>query len=137
MYDRLPDPPVPDPAGETAIVYGCRVLYFLLETGVYCTCTDDQLRAAEHASRVAVTAREILPAAVDRLSAVRHEISSTLRRRAALTAEQTAQQPAGCTIGSPGSDSPDDPSGRVPRRPYPIAPAPGDRLPVPVPVFDF
>ena len=139
-YPRLPDPPEPAP-DDTAILYGCRILQFLLQTDVYCTATVDQLKAAEHSAYYAVTATGILPAAVDRLSAVRHEIAATLRRRTA-DAEQTAQdaQPAGLAPpGAPIDERADGYNGnggpRVPRRPYPLAPASGDRLPIPA--IDF
>ena len=133
-YPRLPDPPEPAP-DDTAILYGCRILYFLLATDVYCTATGDQLALAEHASYVAITAPGILPAAVDRLSAVRHEISATLRRRAA-EAPQPAPQ-AGCLAASAPIDGRTDGYNgnggpRIPRRPYPIAPAAGDTLRAPV-----
>jgi hypothetical protein len=134
-FPRLPDPPAPDPAGESAVSYGCRILYFLLSTDVYCTCSDDQLLAADHASHVAVTAPGILPRAVDRLSRVRHEIAATLRVRVQLAAEQAqySPAPASCTPagganGDGWQDGPTDPSGRVPRRPYPFGPAAGDAI---------
>ena len=139
-YPKLPDPPAGDPEAETAILYGCRLLTFLLQTGVYVTATDEQLELAEHASSLAVTAPGILPIAVDRLSDVRHEIAATLRRRTAeakLTQDPPAAgcRPIGEAIGGRTDGYNGDGGPRVPRRPYPLAPAPGDRIPVPA--IDF
>lgn len=138
-YPRLPEPPEPAPE-DTAILYGCRLLSFLLTTGVYITATDEQLKLAEHASYIAITAPGILPLAVDRLSAVRHEIAATLRRR---TAEQTAQDAQSAGLAPPGAPIDGRTDGyngtggpRIPRRPYPIAPASGDSLRIPV-TIDF
>jgi hypothetical protein len=131
-YPRLPEPPIPDPE-DTAVHYGCRILYFLLQTSVYCTATDDQLKLAEHAAHVAVTALGILPIAVDRIAAVRREIGATLRRReqlgaASLQDAQPASQ-AACRATLDGRpDDRTDPSGRVPRRPYPVGPSTGDTI---------
>ena len=136
-YPRLPDPPHPDP-DDTAVLYGCRLLQFLLQTGVYCTCDAEQLRLAEHASQYAVTARGILPAAVDRLSTVRHEIHAQIGRLA-IVSDAPGSLPASpdATIGAPGNDGPGNPGGRVPRQPYPLShPPAGDRLAVPI-VLNF
>lgn len=135
-YPRLPNPPEPEP-DDTAVLYGCRLLQWFLRTGVFCTCSPEQLAAAEHSAYVAVTARGILPIAVDRLSDVRHQIHDQICRLQLIASEhQEHQAPgsaAGCSpIGAPDDDQPGGPSGRVPRRPYPIAPSTGDTLRAPV-----
>jgi hypothetical protein len=132
QYPRIPDPPTPDPE-DTAVHYGCRILYFLLQTSVYCTATDDQLKLAEHAAHVAVTAPGILPIAVDRIADVRREIGATLRRREQLGArsvqDASPTSQAACSATRDGRpDDRTDPSGRVPRRPYPIGPSTGDAI---------
>lgn len=139
-YPRLPDPPAPEP-DDSAALYGCRLLQWYLQAGVYCTSSPEQLQAAEHSAYVAVTARGILPIAVDRLSDVRHAIHDQLRRLERIAAEAPAPALAdGCSpIGAPADDEPGGPSGRVPRRPYPInnPPAAGIRIPEPAPVINF
>lgn len=138
-YPRLPDPPAPAP-DDTAILYGCRILRWLLETDVYATCNAEQLRAAEHAAYVAVTAPGILPAAVDRVSAVRHAIAAQLRRLAQLATEGAppACQLLGAPIGNRADDGPGNPGSGVPRRPYPAtSPPAGSQVPLPVPVIQF
>ena len=138
-YPRLPDPPAPAP-DDTAVLYGCRILHFYLQTGIYCTSNPDQLKAAEYAAYVAVTASSILPIAADRVSAVRHAIAAQLARLDAIAAEAIAQPaarasgtPSGATIGRPGDDGPGNPGSGVPRRPYPIVnPPAASRLPAPM-----
>jgi hypothetical protein len=68
--------------GEPAVQYGGRLLCYVLEHGeVYGLLTDEQLEAAAYSAHVAVIAKEILPQAVNRVSAIRHAIAATLRRR--------------------------------------------------------
>ena len=97
---RLPEL---SPRAETEPIgfYGLRILAYILETGITATLDADQLQLADHMASTAVQSREILPKAVDQISAVRHQIKRALlviRMRAheaeileALTAETDPQ----------------------------------------------
>jgi hypothetical protein len=63
------------------MAHGLRVLAFILAESVTATLSDLELERADYAAGFAVTAREILPVAVDRISAVRHVIDKTLKAR--------------------------------------------------------
>ena len=161
---RLPEL-APKHETEPIGFYGLRILTYILETGITCTLDAEQLQLADHMANTAVQAREILPGAVDRISAARHQIKRSLRVLAMrahetelLAALSAETEPSTETETDPGSEldqlskaeqavkllraslslivedngSDDtDPSGRVPRVPRPIAPASGDRLPIP------
>lgn len=110
-YPRLPtiDPPTAD---ETLHAYGVRVLAFVLSTGTTATLSDRDLELADHVYPIAVSGPEILPVAVDRLSAARHDILAALRSRKA------ASQPAPQAAIAPARALP---GGRlVPLQPAPI-----------------
>lgn len=143
--------------------YGLRILAYILETGITCTLDAEQLQLADHMASTAVQAREILPGAVDKISAARHQIKRSLSVIAMLeheakmlallnatdaeTETETEQGSeleqlskaeravkllrASLSLIVDQSSDDSDPSGRVPRVPRPIAPAPGDRLPIP------
>lgn len=145
--------------------YGLRILTYILEHGITCTLDAEQLQLADHMANTAVQAREILPGAVDKISAARHQIKRSLRVLAMrahedrVLAELRAETvPDAETETAPGSEleqlskaeqavkllraslslivdqngsDDSDPSGRVPRVPKPIAPAPGHNLSIP------
>lgn len=144
MYPRLPDPPQPEPT-DTAVLYSCTLLRWYLQTELYCTSTAEQLKLAEHAAHTAVTARGILPAAVDRVSAVRHAIAGQLALLARLQAESQEAPPTGCTgvqdaRANGGQSGPSDGSGgmREPLRPFPrINPPAGVAVRPAIPTINF
>jgi len=76
-------PPPTQSTDQDRLMYGISLLAYLLSADVdlYGMCSDDQLALAEHAAYFAVTAREILPRAVDRISEVRSRILHVLAAR--------------------------------------------------------
>jgi hypothetical protein len=80
MYPELPVCR-PQDGSESTIDHGLRVLAFILREHVTGSLTDVDLEHADYAAGVAVTAREILPLAVDRISDVRHQIAAVLKSR--------------------------------------------------------
>jgi hypothetical protein len=102
MLHRIRLLPTIDPprAEETLHAYGCRVLAFVLAERVTATLSDRDLELADHVYPVAIAHPEILPIAVDKLSAARHLILATIALRRKLdAAERTgpatpATQPA-------------------------------------------
>jgi hypothetical protein len=107
---------------ETAEGYGLRALAFCLEHGPeLLTVPDEALQLADHVYP-AVLNPAMLPAAVDRLSAVRHRILATLSRRRQWATEPAAEaSPAmPAAVGEAnGAGTGAGPSGGaiVPRRP--------------------
>src|SRR5258706_6692876 len=73
----------PEQPTEGTLGHGLRVLAFILAESVTATLSDLELERAEYAAGFAVTAREILPIAVTRISDVRHIIASILKTRKA------------------------------------------------------
>lgn len=66
-------PDVPDVSRMTAETAGLTVLLFILssDVDVYGLLSLESLQLAEHAARIAVSAHDVTPIAVDRISAVR------------------------------------------------------------------
>lgn len=114
-YRPLPTLDPPD-ATETLHSYGCRALTFVLETGITCTLTDQELELADHVYPMLIANPEILPVAVDRLSAARHAILAALRIRRADTDQ-------GVTVPTVApSSAPEGPMARL--RPAPLSQPP-------------
>lgn len=74
-------------ANETAYQRGARVLLFVNETGCTASLSDRDLEFADHAYPMLIGARDILPIAVDRLSAARTQILGALAFRRTLDAQ--------------------------------------------------
>jgi hypothetical protein len=112
---RLPtfDPQRPD---ETRQQYGLRALAFVLATNVTATLDDDALALADHVYPIAIAAHDILPIAVDRLSAARLAILASLKARKALDREQTPDSPT--AVPSARQETPDGGT-KVPTHPTP------------------
>jgi hypothetical protein len=106
--------------------YGLAVLLYLMNADVYLfgMVDDHALQCADHSALIAVASREILPLAVDRISAVRMEIRAVLARRAHERRHENAQP-----LSAPPS-SVDDVTGgsKVVAQPRPLAPAPSDAI---------
>ncbi len=86
-YRPLPDPPAPDPAGETVQAYGLRLIAFLIrEDGCTSGLSDEQLETASYAGALASTAKGYDVATYDRISRIRHCIAAAIARRAAAQA---------------------------------------------------
>lgn len=116
---RLPEPDPPQ-AGDTVVIYGSRVLSFLLREGVYATVSTEALQLAEHAAVYAVAHHDVLPSIVDKISAVRHIIAQTLRVRL-----QDAAMDATLAIGSPVDTRPNNgPMAKLQDAPLVKPPAP-------------
>jgi len=83
------------PAGqdESLQAYGVRVLAFVLTTGITATISTADLELADHVYPIAVSGKEILPVAVDRLSAARHDILAAIASRVASTAPTGSPAP--------------------------------------------
>lgn len=98
----FPHPPQPQP-DTTRAQYGLALVLYLVsaECDLYGMLTDEQLELAEHAAHIAVISRDILPAAVDQISGIRHRIAKTLnnrkeeREQAQKTAQDTETPPRG------------------------------------------
>lgn len=114
-YDELPEtvrpldappptvtgwPAPPARAGRTAEGFGLSVLAYILSTDllVYGFLSDEDLQLADHAARIAVSSRDILPVAVDRISAVRMTIAGILKYRAQETAPAPTPSPAAVRV---------------------------------------
>jgi hypothetical protein len=85
MLKLLPRCPVQG-TDESSLGHGLRILAFMLAENVTATLSDLELERAEYAAGFAVTAREILPLAVDRISDIRHVIACVLKARQTLEA---------------------------------------------------
>lgn len=118
---KLPELDTRQPDEPTAH-YGLRVLTFMLHTGVTATLTDDDLRLADHMARVAVSAPEILPIAVDKISAVRHTIALVLKDREWYAEGIIVSIPEGPKAIRPDPSGP--PSEAVLAKPYPLVTPP-------------
>lgn len=82
---HLPVPPASCPDVPT-YAFGMQLLAYLLRAQAdgrecYGLLSYEELELANHSSQYAVTAPEILPLAVDRISQVRHRIATILRQR--------------------------------------------------------
>lgn len=124
---NLPVPPQTCP-DVPAYAYGMQILAYLLHgqadgQELYGLLSDEDLELANHSSQYAVTAPEILPLAVDRLSQIRHRIVQVLRDRAT---ERTAAICPGASPVCPGAPH-DVPGGRL----TPLEPQPKPRPPAP------
>lgn len=78
-------------AGEPAQHRGCRILAYVLAHRSLWRLAVDDLRLADHVYPIAIAHPEILPAAVDQLSAVRHWILRTIAERTADRCRRLAQ----------------------------------------------
>ena len=105
---------------EPALLFGARVLIFLLGDGLTATLADDALELADHAALYAVASRDIAPIALERLNAVKHDIASTLKRRA-LDVKATPSQPSVALPSSPVGGQRVARPVPVPRQPSPSA----------------
>lgn len=129
-------PPAPA-ADDTISSYGLRVLAYLLAEGeVFGLLSDDDLEAAHYATRYAVTAPEILPLAVEKITVVQARITTLLARRAAELAQSAAAPSPERAHHTPPTQPETRPPGgsRVPTHPRPPAPPSADAL---RPVYDF
>jgi hypothetical protein len=82
---RLPD--------QTVHQYGCSLLAWIVQIDreVYGLLDDEQLSLIDHVAHSVVSARDIPPLVVDRISAIRHRVMHSLRIRALdVTAVRTA-----------------------------------------------
>jgi len=118
--------------GQPVAYHGLSVLaYLLAHEETYGLFADRDLELAEHAAYIAVTARDILPAAVDTISTVRHRIAAVLKHRAEETAAPIEtpshypdSKPYSAGSGHPVPVPPPPPPTQPPARvPAPIAPA--------------
>jgi len=117
IQELLEQLPTIDPQGEgePTAYYGLRLLTFILQTGITATLSDDDLKLADHAALTGVRGKDILPLAVDKISAVRHTIVLVLKFRAHL--DQLEAEPIVSTAGPRPST---EPTSTVPREPLPI-----------------
>lgn len=108
-YPRLPVPPVRT-SGEPVYLYGCRVLAYLIEHDCPYELSNEELELADHAAAGTCGAdySEVVRA---RVSAVRHLIAATIRRRRGV---QAAEVP---TVAPP-----DDPLVGGQLAPLPVVP---------------
>lgn len=99
-FPTLPTP-APERATEGTLGHGLRILAFMLEHNVTATLTDLELERAEYAAAFAVTAREILPIAVDKISNLRHLIHKVLQSRKAYADAVTCDTPSDPDVRPP------------------------------------
>lgn len=123
MYAQQTYPPLPtiDPPaeGESLQAYGIRVLAFVLAEGVTATLSDRELALADHVYPIAIAHPEILPIAVDRLTAARRQILAAIACRRPPVAETS-------TIAAPTISPASLDRGRLaPLQPAPIRRPPG------------
>jgi hypothetical protein len=115
-------------ADQDAHAWGCALLTYILlaDVEVYGFLTDDDLALVDHVARVAVTGRDILPCAVDRISMIRHRILHSLTWRNAITAVE-------CTVVPPAvaPDFPPAGTSRVPLTPLPRTNPPAAAMAIP------
>lgn len=142
MYPPIPTPPAQQPH-ETRSEYGQRLLCAMINDPtpapigpVLAGFSDDQIDAADRAAYAAVTARDIEPAAVTRIAAIRRTIAQTQQIRAAIDAEardrftQALQEPQSAAQQPPQAGSGGQPIPR-PTPPPTRPPSNGYALPQP------
>lgn len=104
--------------GEPVQLYGARVLQYLIRTETTAILSDEDLALADHAATYAVAAREISPAALDRISRARHLATRAIAWRKADTASAGPSQYTVPSVPVPDSPGPDG-GARVPAQPRP------------------
>lgn len=124
-YPPLPSPS-PRTADETLLVYGARLLTFVLVTGVTATLADADLELTEYAATRALSttvtigppeAREASPAIVyDHIEAVRRQVCAAMRSRQA-----DAGVPPEVPQPQPQTVPPRDGASKVPRPDVPYS----------------
>ncbi len=103
--NRLPSGPSIQP-NDTILQFGLRVLAFIIADNVTATLTDIDLELAEYAGQYAVSAPDILPIAVDRISAARHIVASALVYRRSLLKTPQAPIFTGCSPDTKPNEGP-------------------------------
>lgn len=102
-YPLIPAPPLAY-LGEPVALYGARVLKYLIETDCPAEVSNEDLDLADHAA-AGLCGADYPESVRARISAVRHLIAATIRRRQ--LAEQAIQAGFGNVI-PPGADRPNE-----------------------------
>lgn len=97
----------------TAVQYGAVIFAYVLDCGCTAGLSDAQLELADHVYPLLIGAPQITPMAVDRLSAIRHQILASLRVRRE-TEVPVQVPPSPVRVDAP------DPGARVPVTTYPF-----------------
>lgn len=125
QYPLYPPSPVPAVNGRDAYAYGIALLLYVLQmqpVEVYGLLSDSQLELTLHCSQYAITARDILPLAVDRLSAVRTRLAAVLASRMVLVQASTSTS---TPTANPADRPNTGPMARLQPTPYSRPPAGG------------